>query len=74
MIIEIRPAILITMDESLAPIDRGLMMTAHRIVIGYAVNDESFLSDTVRDEGTSEHIIDRTMRCDNAFDRAASLL
>jgi death-on-curing protein len=62
------------MDENLAPIDRELMMTAHRIVIGYAVNDESFLSDAVRDEGTLEHIIDRTMRCENAFDRAASLL
>ena len=74
MIIKIHSSILITMDESLAPIDRDLMMTAHRIAIGYAVNDESSLSDAVRDEGTLEHIIDRAMRCENAIDRAASLL
>ena len=52
----------------------GTLMDIHRIAIGYAVNDESSLTDTVRDEGTLDYIASRAEDIDDPTERAAWLL
>ena len=54
--------------------DSGTLMDIHRIAIGYAINDESSLSDTIRDEGTLDYIASRAEDNDDPTERAAWLL
>ena len=50
------------------------LMLAHRIATEYAVNDESSLSDAVRDMGTLEYIADRAQTFEDPIDLGAWLL
>ena len=61
-----------TMDPE--PITADILMLTHRIATEYAVNDESSLSDAVRDMGTLEYIADKAQTFDSNIDRAAWLL
>ena len=58
-------------DDPVRAID---LKEIHRIAIGYAVNDESALMDTVRDQGTLDYIASRYEDTEGSLERAAWLL
>ena len=55
-------------------VEADIAMVAHRIAIEYAVNDESSLSDAVRDEGTLYHIIEASKNAEDVMFQAARIM
>lgn len=51
-----------------------IAMAAHRIAMEYAVNDESSLSDTVRDEATLYYILEASKNSVNILFQAACIM